>query len=152
MPYFFQLHNTLICIVNLIFHDLLQKHVSAYLQLSFLKVEEGSYPEFRKKYQKTMKFEITFGVLTSLRICAGANMWKIFIVLTFSREKFSSKSYLCLIFLFSNNFLNKYLILILCTPPFCRPKIRQNHTKLERCISNSLRDIVNYYFCSTSAR
>ena len=51
MPYFFQVHITLICSVNFIFHDLLQKLVSAYLQLSFLTVEEGSYPESSKNYK-----------------------------------------------------------------------------------------------------
>ena len=29
-----------------------KKLFSAYIQLSFLKVDEGSYPEFRKKYKK----------------------------------------------------------------------------------------------------
>ena len=51
MPYFFRVHTTLICSAYLIFHDLFQK-LMAYLQLSFLKVEEISYPEFRKEQEK----------------------------------------------------------------------------------------------------
>ena len=83
----------MICSVNLIFHELLQKLVLAYLQLSFLKDEEGSYPKFRKKSIKNVKFENNVGGLTSLRNCTGANKWKIFIVLTLSREKSSYKIY-----------------------------------------------------------
>ena len=63
---FFQVNRALIFGENLIFYDLLQKLVSAYLQPTFLTVEGDLIPSLKKKTSKVLTFEPLFGVLSSL--------------------------------------------------------------------------------------
>ena len=70
------------------------------------KLRRDLIPSLEKNIKKLM-FEILFGVLTSLRNCACAKMWKNLIISTFSPEKNKFKN----LFLF-NFFLITFVIII----------------------------------------